>query len=171
MSIEQAIIELAAAIRYAADKGAAMVPFTVSLEHTASASPAALAEAMGGKAMTDAEMDEAVKQLENDAKKPTTAKEAVADAKARAAAAEQSSAGTATAAGNSAASGADTAQAKEEITLGYEKDVLSVLSAFSGKKGRAALTELLGKYNAAKGADIKPADYAAIVADAKKAMA
>lgn len=154
MSIENAILELAAAIRYAADKNTTRIAGF----HPALAAPygevcATLTEA--------AELEKAVAQVEADAKaeKQSAAKQAIADALAKAKAEKEAEAAP-------VVEETDPLLDDAPVELDYEKDVKPLLVKVGRDKQQ--LVDLLGKFNAKNGAGIAKADYPAVVAAANK---
>lgn len=155
MSIENAILELAAAIRYAADKRHDY-PEARASQNSKALSTIGL----------DNEMEKAVAKVETDAKteqqkvmakveadrKPTTAKEAVADALARAKAEKE--------AALAPVDEPDPLLDEAPTELDYETDIKPRLIMLG--KDKSALVALLAKYNAKKGTDIAKSDYAAV---------
>lgn len=97
--------------------------------------------------------------------------EAAAKAEKAAAKNAASAAGTATAAADtqSTAGAADTATDAAQTSYDYAKDVQPLLVKVG--KNRDQLVALLKSFGAAKGADIKPADYAAVIAKANELIA
>jgi len=170
MSIENAILELAAAIRYAADKTAGGTGSIAKLIENVTS---------GAALITDAELDKAVTKVETDAKaeqkkvmaaveadrKPSTAKEAVADAPARAKAEKDAEANA----------GLDAADLLDASPLGYEKDVKPKLVQVG--KNKQEMVDLLASFGVGKEltyakADQLPADkFGAVVAACDKILA
>lgn len=154
MSIENSILELAAAIRYAADK--APLPLT-TIERVV---PLTTIEQDVAKVETDAkaEQKKVMEQVAAD-RKPSTAKEAVADALKLAKAA------------------ADKAKpAEEDDPLGgdaqeldWDKDVRPALLAVG--KDRDALVKLMAKYDVPKGGKAPAEKWADLLAEANAIVA
>jgi hypothetical protein len=102
------------------------------------------------------------------ATKPTTAKDAIADAKARAAAdkkAQEEAARVAKdleeqEAAEQAALLDGGGAAEEEKVLDFQKDIGPAFLAFTKAQGRDAAVELLGKFGAKNAAGVKKEDYA-----------
>jgi len=171
MSIENAILELAAAIRYAADKNAKPV---TALARAAANSGAPLTadtttdtiEADVTKVETDAkaEQKKVMSAVEAD-RKPSTAKEAVADALARAKAEKDAEANA----------GLDAADLLDASPLDYEKDVKPKLVQVG--KNKQEMVDLLASFGVGKDltyakADQLPADkFGAVVAACDKILA
>lgn len=131
MSLEQTIIDLVAAIR----------------ENTA-----AIVAAKSGAAPAEVKTEE---------KKPTTAKEAVAQAEA--AAKESKAKKEAEAKAKAEAEAAEKSKAEDKAPS-YETDVQPKLTAFLSAHGRDAFFALLKPFNAKKGTEVKADDYAAVLA-------
>src|SRR5262245_61676796 len=134
MSIETLITDLIAAVR----------------ENTAAIVAQAGAQKVFGEGKTEEVKEE---------KKPTTAAEAVADAKKAAADAKAKKEAEAKAAEAAAAAKADEGKA-----LDYDKDIAPALTGFLKKHGRDAFGVLLQPFGAKKGGEVKADDYAALLA-------
>lgn len=55
--------------------------------------------------------------------------------------------------------------ADEDKALDYDKDVAPALTGYMKANGRQAGIDLMAKFGAKKGSEIKPEDYAAVLAD------
>lgn len=171
MSIENAVLELAAAIRHLADSNreiASAAPIGCAQGDDHMLTAAALrdkkaAEIKGTKQAEAAKNQEKI-EAERELEKSVTNVEAAAKNAA-------SAAGTATAAADTqtTAGAADTATAEAQTSYDYAKDVQPLLVKVG--KNRDQLVALLKSFGAAKGADIKPADYAAVIAKANELIA
>jgi len=193
MSIENAILELAAAIRYAADKNPRIAGM-----------PAAMAAPYGGlvAGMPDGELEAAVTKVETDAKadqkkvmamveadrKPSAAKQAVADALARAKAEKEAAtkkeSETTIQSAQSQGAGPDSDEddplaestpLADSTPLDYEKDVKPKLVQVG--KNKQEMVDLLASFGVGKEltyakADQLPADkFGAVVAACDKILA
>lgn len=174
MSIENAILELAAAIRYAADKNTVPV-LGNSLGHAS-----AIATLKTDEALL-AEMEKAVTKVETDAKAEQKKVMALVEAERKAA-----SAGGAKAAIEQALADAKKAKESETATqnaqsqdagqdsddplgaavdpLDWDKDVRPALLAVG--KDRDALVKLMGKYDVPKGGKAPAEKWADLLAEA-----
>lgn len=156
MSIENAILELAAAIRYAADKTAGGTGNIAKLLQEVT---------FGGPLIGDAELGKAVTKVETDAKadakadaKPTTAKAAIVAALARAEAAKKEQAAPAV-----------EDDPLDAATLDWDKDVRPALLAVG--KDRDALVKLMAKYEVPKGGKAPVEKWADLRAEANAIVA
>lgn len=153
MSIENAILELAAAIRYAADK---------TPRHDYIAASAPLVTITGAPTVEQiAELEKAVTKVETDAKaeKPSAAKAAIQQALVDAKKAKEAAAAP-------VVEEIDPLLDEAPTELDYEKDVKPLLVKVG--KDKQQLVDLLAKFNAKNGAGIAEADYPAVVAAANK---
>lgn len=161
MSIENAILELAAAIRYAAGKNK---PFSNEEIAKAFGVPLSFADTIAQdvvKVETDAKAEQkrVMAMVEAD-RKPSTAKEAVAAALAEAQKAKESAA---------------TPAAVEDDPLGgapeldWDKDVRPALLAVG--KDRDALVKLMAKYDVPKGGKAPTEKWADLLAEANAIVA
>jgi len=150
MSIENAILELAASIRYHADNAGLSCsgPFLT----------AGLGEQIKG-VVKDAEVETAVKQVEEDAKQETKPKAEVKKSAAGAVAKE------------APAPSVGSAKEPESAPLDYTKDVQPLLVELGKVKGREAVKNLLTKFGVAKGNELKADQFDDVVAEANTLMA
>lgn len=167
MSIENAILELAAAIRHLAASNVGQLQ--ADLKKSQMMVGVHLQEAMeSGRKLKEATSDtieQDVTKVETDAKaeKQSAAKQAIADALELAKAAKAKEAAAAPVVEETDPLLGDGGAAAE---LDYEKDVKPLLVKVG--KDKQQLVELLGKFNAKNGAGIAKADYPAVVAAANK---
>lgn len=174
MSIENAILELAAAIRYAADKTAGGTGRIANLLDAVTCGGNAMMVTSSGDTI-----EQDVTQVETDAKaaqqkameKVSTGKQEIADALANAKAEKESK--VATEQLNEALGAVreleKSVAALEAAPLDYAKDIQPILTKVG--KNRDQLVALLAKFGAKKGADIKAEDYAAIFAESNAILA
>lgn len=166
MSLEQAITDHAAAIRELAAANlevAAIMTATIKSQLAQAAISAPIGHAQGDDHMLTAA---ALRD-----KKAADLEKSVAKVEAAAKNEGKSAAGTATPAADTqnTAGAADTATAEAQTSYDYAKDVQPLLVKVG--KNRDQLVALLKSFGAAKGADIKPADYAAVIAKANELIA
>lgn len=148
MSLEQAILELAAAMKEQA--AAQRESNEVQRATAAGYEKAVTAYAIGGQRKRSSE-DEAGKQAHNDElAQQSKTEEVKPDAELE-----------------TAVQQVEQAAQEEAAPLDYKADVRPVLLALNKAKGADALKGLLGKYGAATGDKLDAEHYAAIVADAK----
>lgn len=177
MSLEQAITDHAAAIRELAaailGRVSAATISTAPGHSIAQAAAKVASKAELTDAQIDAEIDAAVTKVEADAK-PNATRAVIEQklAEARAAKNASSTAGTATQAADTqtTAGAADTATAEAQTSYDYTKDVAPVLTKVA-QKSRDMLVNLLAKFGAKKGNEIKADDYAAVLDDARNLLA
>lgn len=173
MSIENAILELAAALNNVAESNHAIAAASLKTEESYRASISAYAGAVaGGSALTihgevcstladSAELEKAVTKVETEAKaeKPSAAKAAIQQALVDAKKAKEAAAAP-------VVEETDPLLDEAPVELDYEKDVKPLLVKVG--KDKQQLVDLLAKFNAKNGAGIAKADYPAVVAAANK---
>ena len=173
MSLEQAITDHAAAIR----ELAAAILGRASAAHVTGMLP--IVEAQYGeagydhaKAAQEADKEIAAKvaakeKADEQAKQKAELEKSVTKVEAAAKNAA-SAAGTATAAADTqtTAGAADTATAEAQTSYDYTKDVAPVLTKVA-QESRDKLVALLASFGAKKGNELKPEQYAAVLAAAK----
>lgn len=171
MGIEQAILELAAAIRYAADKDYSTTRLAVASGLADAAAPLDTIEQDVAKVETDAK---AAQQKAMD--KVSTGKAeiaaALAAAKAEKEAAQNKADDAAKAAAFQAKIDADNAVACDPLDaapLDWDKDVRPALLAVG--KDRDALVKLMGKYEVPKGGKAPTEKWADLLAEANAIVA
>lgn len=191
MSIENAILELAAAMRQVAEANQAIAAASLKTEESYRASigayAAATAASCGSALITDAELEKAVAQVETDAKaaqqkamdKVSTGKQEIADALAKAKADfdKKLAANTAEAQSkvNAINSGDDPLADSAPVELDYEKDVKKKLVSVG--KHKQEMVDLLKGFGVGAGLKYEKADklpkemYADVVAACDKILA
>lgn len=172
MGIENAILELAAAIRHLADSNREIAASSAPIGYANDDDYMLTAAALRDKKAADLKSD--VEKVEADAK-PNAARAVIEQklAEARAAKGNAGSvAGTATAAADTqtTAGAAGTATDEAQTSYDYAKDVAPVLTKVA-QKSRDELVKLLAFYGAKKGNELKAEDYWAVLADANKLLA
>lgn len=172
MGIEQAILELAAAIRYAADKtagGTGNIAKLIENVTSGGSAQSTTIEQDVAKVETDAKVEQkkVMAAVEAD-RKPSTAKEAVADALVRAKADKE-----AAKADKEAAKPAPAPEPEDDpldaAPLHWDNDVRPALLAVG--KDRDALVKLMAKYDVPKGGKAPTEKWADLLAEANAIVA
>lgn len=176
MSMENAILELAAAMR---ENTAALVKASEATMHSTEAYKAAMQSydsALATQDPIDAKAAELAQATEKRAEAAIKAqqKDAAANAEAKKPLPDElkliPTPGS-DAELEAAVTKVEDAARAEAAPLDYAKDVKPVLLALVKAKQKPALVDLLAKYNAKNGEQIKADDFAAIVADANALIA